>query len=110
MHCSIGRDDFAPGSIWWAIAKIADASARFFDDEIPGGDIPGMEFELPVGIEAAGCDITQIQRGAAVSANAARYLDDIAKAGEVVVLTTVYVVSEAGCHQGSAEINFFRYT
>ena len=36
--------------------EMAGEGASLFDDQEPGGDVPGVEAQLPEGVEAAGRD------------------------------------------------------
>lgn len=108
MKWAVRGDDLASRSIGGAILEIADLASRLLDDEKPGGDIPGMQFEFPIGIEPARGDITKIQRRAAVATNSAGGLDDTTESIEIVVVTAMYIVGESGRDQRSPQFGLSR--
>ena len=50
--------------------RIGDRAARFAHDERAGGDVPGLQAQLPVAVVAAGSDPGEIERRAAEAAHA----------------------------------------
>ena len=83
---------------------IADAPARLLDDQDAGGDVPGVELQLPEAVEAARGHVAEVERRAAVAAHRARALHEGAEVVEVVVGAVVHVVGEAGRDQRAAEL------
>src|SRR5690242_16409105 len=45
-------------------------AAGFADDDLPGGDVPGLQVAFPIAIETAGGEESHVQRGCAEPAEA----------------------------------------
>ena len=99
VHAAVARDDVAARTRRRSAGAIAHASARLLDDQEARGDVPRVQLQLPVAVEAAARDVAEVERGAAVAAHGARVLHEAPEVVEVVVVAVVHVVGEAGREQ-----------
>ena len=86
-----------------AAVDAREGAAGLADEEGAGGDVPGLEVILPVGVEAAGGEAGEVEGGGAGSADAADLGDDAVELEEVVGGGGRAGVGEAGGDEGEAE-------
>ena len=68
VHGLVAGENMAFGQHVVAAVEVADEAAGFAHHEEAGGDVPGREVALPMGIETAGRDPGEIERRRAEAA------------------------------------------
>ena len=96
MQGAIGGDDLGAISRGRSTVGGAHATRGFFDNQVACRDIPRVQLHLPVCVEPTCRDIAEVQRCAAISANAPRGFQHATKFCEVVTGAAVNVIGEAG--------------
>ena len=56
--------------------RVCYAASGFADEEDAGGDVLRGQHEFPEGVEAAACDVGEIERGGSGAAHAGGFGDD----------------------------------
>ena len=98
-----GGDEVAVAEVPGCAVDAGEEAAGFVDEEGAGGDVPGLEVILPVGVEAASGEVGEVEGGGAGAADAADLGDDAIELGEVVGRGGRAGVGEAGGDEGEAE-------
>ena len=109
VQVGVARDGFSPARAALATREVASAPTGFFHDQEPGRDVPGVEFEFPEAVEASGCDITEIEGGAAVAPNRLGGFRESRKVVEVVIGRVMNVVRKAGGEHRVIELGFLAH-
>jgi hypothetical protein len=98
-----GGDEVAVAEVPGAAVDAGEGAAGLADQEGAGGDVPGLEVILPVGVEAARGEVGEVEGGRAGAADAADLGDDAVELEEVVGRAGGAGVGEAGGDEGEAE-------
>src|SRR5688572_21765386 len=99
---AVRRDDLLAAAPAAPAAPVRHAPAGFAHDQPAGRHVPGLQLVLPVAVEAAGGDVAEVERGAAVAAQLARGLQHRPELRQVVVVLAL-VVGEAGGEERAVE-------
>ncbi len=73
---------------------VGELAAGFFEDDGGGSDVPGVDSGFPVAIEAATCNVADVEGGGSEAADALAVFDDFADV--VHALLAVYVGETGG--------------
>src|SRR5579875_1644379 len=86
---AVGGEDLARVERELRAVEVADAAAGFFDEQVAGGGVPGVQVELPEGFKAAGGDVGEVDSRRAGAADAVRAQRELLVEMDVRVLVAL---------------------
>src|SRR5229473_7719220 len=103
---AVGGENDGAAQLVWISGKIAHSAAGFFDQQDAGGGVPLLETKFPEGVEAAGGNTGEVQRGGAIAAHAVRALGEVAVVSKIRAVLAV-AHGKAGAEQACRERGVF---
>src|SRR5260370_2177997 len=103
---AVGGEDDGAAELVWISSKIAHFSAGFFNQQDACGGVPFLKAEFPEGVEAAGGNTGEVQRGGAIAAHAVRALGEVAVVSKIRAVLAV-AHGKAGAEQAGRERGVF---
>jgi hypothetical protein len=105
----VARNGFSAALAALATREVARSPTSFFYDQKPRGDIPRVEFEFPIAVQAARRDIAEVEGCASISANGSGGFYESREVTEVVFDRAMDVIREAGREHCVIESGFRAY-